>query len=301
MKDKINPKGRFDIFILEDGKIVNHSSINNTITDNGKKLLLDFLSGKTNLFLRYLGLGLSNTAASTSQTDLLHELTRVAIESQEVDYDNEQISFHANILPSQAVGKIEELGAFNKLKTTVAGDPTDTLLTGFDEAGWSAGVADTTNFKEGAQSLKVAVNGNTTVSLAKDLDLSAFASTDSINFFVYPYANTNVSGIELRLETDASNYFTESYAGAPTATTWSHKTALISDFSAVGSPSWANINSIKYIVSQSPSAAIDISFDSLRLLRVVTEPIMFSRVVISPAVTKTNTQEAMVVYTVVLS
>lgn len=306
MIDVMSLKGQYEISIIEDGQVVETRIITNTITDDGMELLFDYLTGRSRMFLSYIALGLGETAASTSDTDLVHEIFRGRIEAASYSTDDSQVTWHIGLLPSDAVGVINEIATFDKLKnedSLVAGD---LLLTDFDtdvdtfSADVGSLASDTTNYKEGESALKATTDAGSTpqtISLTKTLDLSAFEDADKFQILIYPYATTNLSNIKLRFETDGSNYY-EATLSSFSATTWALKSVAKSAFSATGSPDWSDINTIKLIITQSAPSAIDITFDSLRIITVNTNSRCFSRQVLSPTVTKSSKQEALVTYTV---
>lgn len=285
------PKGTYYFTLKQDGNVVHTQSAKNMITTDGMAGMLDYLCHRTDGFVEYIGLGLINTAAALTDIDLYHETTRKIVEVSEPHPSDSSILYHITLSPSEAVGVFEEIGAFSDDKTE-----NDRLISNFDlvQDAWSVGVTDTVLYKEGENALKVTANGTATTTLTRDLDLSTLSSNDTINLLIYPVTIANLTSITLRFLTDASNYWTTTWAGNTfTASQWNLKSVYSDEFTATGTPDWENLTSVSIICIT--TASIAITFDSLRA-QAVNDTTLFSRTVISPPLTKTSKQELLVVY-----
>lgn len=296
MSDELNMEGSYEITLLEDGIQIARYALPNTITTVGKTLMLNYISGGLSTFLNYIGLGLGTTAATTGDTDLYHEIFRKAIESATYDTTNSKVSWHISLSPLEAVGVLGEIGMFDRTKNDDDDTFNDRLLSKFDETTWTAGAGDTTNFIEGEKALKVTTSGTTSTLLTKSMDLSGYQASDTFSILVYPYSIAGLTNIILTFETDASNYYYYTFTSF-SATAWNQKTATKTSFSTSGNPDWSNITKIKLTITASGS--IDITFGSLRsIVKSNILSTLFSRRVISPAVTKTSKQEMLVTYSI---
>jgi peptidoglycan/xylan/chitin deacetylase (PgdA/CDA1 family) len=125
-------------------------------------------------------------------------------------------------------------------------------------------VLDTVNVKEGTASIKLTTpaSGNVTITKTVAWDLSA--DQGNIRFWVYDSGPAEPTGGSVILYTNASSYFTASYGGAfklRYKPGWNLVNLLTSDWKATGSPSWANITSIR--IRLDSRTANTYSFDEL--------------------------------------
>lgn len=71
----MNLSGRYNIY--KNDELVYQSP--NLITDNGKSIILQYLAGTINNWASYIGIGAMNTTASTSDSKLYYEISRLPI------------------------------------------------------------------------------------------------------------------------------------------------------------------------------------------------------------------------------
>jgi len=143
-------------------------------------------------------------------------------------------------------------------------DYADTKIADMEtDESWSAGAADTTNYREGAQGLKLSPTATNTVTsvLTQALDLSGYADTDYIDIYVYIDNITNCSQIALRFKVDAGNYYEEVVAAASLATGINHLHLLKSAFAATGTPTWATIATQEVEATASAAGTLNATFD----------------------------------------
>ncbi|WP_010249233.1 hypothetical protein [Acetivibrio cellulolyticus] len=128
MKEEMNWSGTF-IIETKDIKTGNVKTeiVKNKVMDNVLNQLMGTLQGITpNLEIKYLALGTSNTAITTSDTKLGNEIFRTPISSQATGYIGELITDFV-VLNNEAVGNIQEIGIFGGITATIVKD-TGTLI-----------------------------------------------------------------------------------------------------------------------------------------------------------------------------
>lgn len=106
-------QGRVKVKALDaDGNVLQEDTINNLITTAGKNLLAKALRESTDCEIKYIAIGSSNTAPSTSDSQLGTETFRKAVTSQVAGGSGVTIT-NLYVAPEEAVGTIEEIGFFS--------------------------------------------------------------------------------------------------------------------------------------------------------------------------------------------
>ncbi len=106
-------QGKVKVKALDaDGNVLQEDTINNLITTAGKNLLAKALRESTDCEIKYIAIGSSNTAPSTSDSQLGTETFRKAVTSQVAGGSGVTIT-NLYVAPEEAVGTIEEIGFFS--------------------------------------------------------------------------------------------------------------------------------------------------------------------------------------------
>ena len=113
MIDKIGWQGIWNIQIKnKDTGQIEETQIKNRVMNAALDELLKVLQGDTtDLEIKYLALGTSNTAVTDTQTQLGTEIFRTQLQSSSKTGTGELTSLFI-VLDSEAVGQIEEIGIF---------------------------------------------------------------------------------------------------------------------------------------------------------------------------------------------
>lgn len=151
-----------------------------------------------------------------------------------------------------------------------------TLLDGFETTtGWtkttdSTLAANTTNFREGTQSLRLTgttagTNEDAVKTLAgSPIDMSAF-KTFSIDVYCHSDPQTTIATVTVYFDTGSSaNAFSASYAGTQLVLGWNRLVFSPADFTAIGAADWATIQRVRVRLFAAPAQTVDASFDNLR-------------------------------------
>lgn len=129
---------------------------------------------------------------------------------------------------------------------------------------WSAGSADTTNYREGDQSRKVAPTSTTysesNSATTSTLDLS---SRTYIEFDYYVYDSTLTGGVRVKLGNSGLTAYYSYEITSGFSTGWNHARVLKTAFSSTGSPSWAAIAKVAVAAKSSSATTSYVSFDDL--------------------------------------
>lgn len=134
---------------------------------------------------------------------------------------------------------------------------------GADES-WSAGTADTTNYRVENQSLKLAPSSTSYVTanlaLAVARDLSGYAN---IEWDAFIDDITRFGGVRLKLGDSAlaNYYYIEVTSGL--IQNWNKIIKAKGDFLTVGSPNWANIQKIEVAAKSNAAVTCNVSFDDV--------------------------------------
>jgi hypothetical protein len=112
MEESNGWKGQFDVFIKQNDQWIHDKTINNTITDNGLNFFRDALRGiVTDAQLKYIAVGTSSTAVTTSDSQLGNEVFRKQIFSRTAGTTGQCISI-AILEDTEANYSIAEIGVF---------------------------------------------------------------------------------------------------------------------------------------------------------------------------------------------
>lgn len=129
--------------------------------------------------------------------------------------------------------------------------------------------ADTVNYMEGSQGLKLtSTSGATTTAryvytTAEDDFQSSYPKTDFFTFWVYLDVLASLSSASIVFHNAyGSKYFTYSITGL--AQGWNYVEAKKSDFTTTGAATWASISDITLNVISAASAQVNVTFDILK-------------------------------------
>lgn len=129
---------------------------------------------------------------------------------------------------------------------------------------WSAGAADTTNFRVGTQGRRLTSSGSTTTAyrdVALNLQPTGYSTSDYIDIDVYVDTISNLSSCVIKLgNTAMSVYYSKSITGMVSG--GNHIHLLKSGFSTTGSPSWSSINRIQLEVTAVAATTVNVTFDN---------------------------------------
>ena len=156
-------------------------------------------------------------------------------------------------------------------------DEVGTLIEGFETVGdWTlsgAGgliAADTVNFKENTQGIKVTSVNNVSATITKTISKS-FALVDRFSIWVYIddislYSQVSTSLLILSSTADFSKIFTVSISvGNAMSNGWNKLMFLKSDFAAVGGEDWANtMIRLRFRVLSAANSTVNVTLDDLR-------------------------------------
>ena len=137
---------------------------------------------------------------------------------------------------------------------------------------YTGGSFDTTEFKQGTQGRKRTLSVDSTGTLLINFsakDLSRFAGSDTIEFWVFVTMQTNVdmATIQLGSTTPSSNYFQNNFLSQIIENGWNKISIPISSFSQNGSANWSNIIRVRLEFSTNTNGTCDFTVDSLRAIK----------------------------------
>lgn len=138
----------------------------------------------------------------------------------------------------------------------------DVIATCDTDESWSAATQETDNHRGGDGAIKISGLSSSNYSPASALDLSGYASTDRVDFFLFVDTLTGFNDFTLRLETTAgTDYFEVVIDDTDLEQGWNQLSIPIGDFTETGTPNW---NSIARVFIQINSSASYIIIDEIR-------------------------------------
>jgi len=269
-----------------DGDILAESE--NVITTDGKLVIARFLASMVDSYAGAIAVGVSDSAATASDSRLTYEVARTPIITRGVSGpsvdDIFQVSFKGS-LPSVMEGYISESAIISQVFNSSSGVYGDRLISKFLSGdGWGVvsssamsltyealGYGGTANaIRVGGEGMRVYSTSNgSSIEVSNTNvfgDFSGYSAGDRFGV-VYSVANpsSNVT-IEIRLYSDAGSYFTASkpVANATGASyTYNYLEIEKGSFAKVGDPLWGNIMKVSIIIS-TPSQA-DVILDAISM------------------------------------
>lgn len=269
------------IYRITNGNTV--SEYRNIITVNGRIALLTAISGQKQGWAESIVAGIGDTAASANDTALEYLVTGGDITTTIIDPVNEKLYFKAS-LPLQDELTIYEFGCYasDTLSTQSSESGGGSILVLFttdtewtDTSGTS--VADTTNNRVGKDSisytLAASAVGSGYLSYISDM---TFIPTNAK--FKLAYDSSGISDFVLRFKVDDTNYY--EYDGYSVTDDYHIVSVLKSDFVAVGTPAWSDIQLVEIEATAGGSGGT-ISVDALSYELPITDASnLLSRVVL---------------------
>lgn len=237
------------------------------ITDAGKTFIKRYLAGHAGTLVGAISVGIGDVAPAAGDQRLQFEFARVPVIVTDYDFEADELIFKGS-LEEEIEGTIYEVGIWTSEINSAAGNQESRLITSFDSETeeWDVETfAVGGNTRIGIDSLHHTPAASTTASSMLGgiaLDLVDYSSLDVFTLAYY-VANANTASINLRLRTDASNYY-EFTISNPTA---GYKFATLSKGTAVavGNPNWQDINEVEITTTANAGGAADVQYDGLRI------------------------------------
>ena len=255
--------------IYEDGRLVAEQE--NLITTAGRRIIADYLAGLTASWAGAIAIGSGDAAATVTDTQLSFEYYRNGVESRAVAYGIGTGGAHVITvkapLDNSVSGSIVEMGIYPTQFNEKAGagggfmiaygDSTEPWYV-YSGGNWVANTTspDTANMRIGQDGVIVGTGYNRIA--GTNLDFSSYSGQDQFQFAMQLLSGTP-SAIEIRMNTDDSNYFTYSPSVGTLldGTSYTVSSLLKSAWSATGSPDWSNITSIEFRITGTSTIMID--------------------------------------------
>jgi hypothetical protein len=236
----------------------------NLITNDGKRLIMQYLANYRANLATHIGVGAFNTAANVTDKELAFEWAKTPIISTSPDYTNTLLVFKGRF-EAPVTGIVYESGLWSP--DDAVGEYTSKMLLDFDSSNdtWTAGAFVTTTARVGVDSLRLTPALSTTTTaqnLDAVFDLSGYSNADEFKL-AYNVNNAFTASVQIRFYADASNYFTYTI-NTPTAG-YKVQKFYKSDFVATGTPSWANITFVGVLTTATAGGAASVDFDGLRI------------------------------------
>lgn len=242
-------RGRYNIYL--DNQII---SSNNLITTAGKETIKQYLAGNIPSWSGAIAIGAINTAANIADTKLGFEIDRRQTLTKSIN-SNGEIVIRASF-PLDLQARINEVGVYPFVNTTVSGRYQDAVITDFSESTWSVGGADTTvNSYVGSSNVKLDSTNTSSTLSDLNIDISGYSKTDKFELLVNNL-DANAKTITLSF-TDGTNTSTVTFPNLPSTT------GIKSVSVDIGSTSVTNITSITLASTNTNKS---VSLDCLKFL-----------------------------------
>lgn len=243
-------KGKYIIY--SDGVPV--AEFDNIITDRGRKVIGDFLSGSRSSWSDTIAIGSGDSTPQQSDQFLDMEFRRDEVDLRSYDSVNNKIKLRSRV-PASAVGKIYELAVFatsssNKIFSV------SPIISTFDASveNWQGGSTNTTDHRIGNSARDLALSASTeSAYLDFEGDLRAYNNETK---FRLAYSSTGTfSSVVVRLRSSASDY--REYTFTPPSSGYQVESWQLQDFSITGSSEWNEIYRLEIIASGTGTIAFD--------------------------------------------
>lgn len=236
------------------------------ITSRGRTFIKQYLAGHAGTLVGAMSVGIGDQAATLNDERMQFEFARVPVLVTDYDFANDQLVFKGT-LDESVEGEIREVAIWTAEVNSSAGNQESRLITSFDSETeeWDVETFGTATTRIGPDSLQHSPAASTTAASVLSgisVDLVDFSSLDSF-ILAYSVDNSNCDSIEIRLRTDASNYYSLNIA-SPTA---GYKFDVFTKGSAavVGVPDWADINEVEVRTTATAGGSASVGYDGLRI------------------------------------
>jgi hypothetical protein len=256
------------------------------ITDEGILHIKRYMAGEVGTIASSISLGVGTSAETATDTALDFEFERADIVLTSFDFVNNRLVFKA-VLDADVAGKAYEIGLWTADADDLAGAYGSKLITGFDSLTeeWTNPTWVTTSNRIGSDSLRHAPAASTTAtSTLSELFLDLLGNSGADKFLLaYNNGNANCASIQVRLETDTSNYY--AFTITNPATGYNVTELTKGSVTTTGSPMWDNITGVSVITTAKAAGSASVEYDGLRIEDVdTTNPdyVLVAREVITP-------------------
>lgn len=255
--------------IYEDGVLVGEQE--NIITTAGRRIIADYLAGLVAQWAGAIAIGAGATTPAVADARLDFEYYRNAVESKTVSYGLGTGGTHVITVKSSidnaTAGTIVEVGLYPTQFNDKAasgggyvisqGDSTEPWYV-YSGGDWVANtnVPDTANALIGTDGVVLDTGNHRLAGVS--YDFSAYSGQDQFQTAMQILSGTP-SGIEIRFNTDDSNYFsyTPTLSALVSGTSYTVSSLNKSAWTATGSPDWSNITSIEFQISGTCTVLMD--------------------------------------------
>jgi hypothetical protein len=276
----------------------------NIITEDGRGVVLQFLTGARNGFAEYMAFGIGESEPVVTDTALDFEYHRSQVDLKQAELLSQRIVFRGTV-PDEKTFWIHEVGLY--LDDDVIDDesPTTVITTfdSLDEAPWY--MWDGTQFLEegfsyaggrtGYESFQLDVPANTDRSLILDAPFGQFGQLADDDQFAISYETLSGGGtMTVRFRVDNNNY---RQVVLPLGAGFNTERWTKADFIQTGIAGWDDFRSLEIIVAGTGAGA-NVIFEGLRY-DVVTgneRPVLVSRALLPEPIHKKGTSELQVEY-----
>jgi hypothetical protein len=236
----------------------------NIITNDGKRIIMQYLAGYRASLAGSIVVGATNTAAAVTDKELGFEWARTTIQSTSPDYTNTLIIYKGRF-PANVAGIVYESGLWTPSDFT--SDYSSKMILDFDSNTdvWSTGSFQTSVARVGVDALRLAPGASATQTAQKTdtyLDLSGYSNLDEFKL-AYFVNNAFTASVVVRFHVDASNYYTYTI-NAPTAG-YKIQKFYKTDLVATGTPSYNAITYVSVSVTATAGGSASVDFDGLRI------------------------------------
>ena len=242
------------------------------ITNEGRLHIKRYMAGFVPSIGQSIAFGIGTAPESAEDTKLQFEVDRSDIVLTSYDFVNDRIVFKAGVADTFS-GTIHEVALYSAAADAVAGEFASQLITTFDSAteSWAnPTTAVASNFTLGGGRIGIdslhqapAAGGSVTDALTElFLDMSGHSAADKF-VFAFDVNNANVSSINFKFMTDASNFY-QFNLGTQTV---GYKIVEAAKSTAVvtGNPDWASINEVRVSTFSTAGGSASVDFDAIRI------------------------------------
>ena len=246
----------------QNGEVIGKS--NNLLTSAGKKAIIDYMAGYIPRIAGSIALGIGSTAANIADKSLGFQVVKVPVTLASADYTAGAVVFKGTVPVGHEL-TIQEAGVYTGDSTVGEFDSQGLLDFNQNVDIWSAGTFTSANSRLGSMlTVTAAASSSATATLSGVyFDLSRFLDTDQF-LLAYRASNAFVANFQVRLKTDASNYYTFTVS-APASGAYTIAALNKSAAVATGTPNWNNITSVDIVTTSTSGGSGIIGVDALRV------------------------------------
>lgn len=245
------------------------------ITTSGKSHIKRYLAGYVPAIAGSIALGIGSTAESLLDANLQFEFVRSDVRLVTYNFATNKLIFKTTI-PDSLAAQIYEVAVFSSTSDNTGVAYGSRLISTFSQVdeSWRKLSNDTpvsyavTGSRIGNDALlHTPVASASETSYLRNLNFDFSQNTAADKFTIaFSVINANTSSVQLKLMTDASNYYSYTFSSAEVGSIgYKVLSRTKATATVTGAPNWSQITELQLVTTSTAGGQSDVEFDGIRI------------------------------------